>query len=321
MSLPPSARATTAAKMVLGFKDDGGDLKHKTFFHQPLGLDFERQMPIVIKDVYKNSYADALGIKEGWTVVDVDWKNIQCKTYEDAWQLLCDASAPLPRRNCVVISFLTSQGARQEKTFFHGPLGIDFVPDESPLTVSEVFSGCYAQSVGVQPGWQVISLNGGSIANMEFTEALPMVQAAESTLGDVVKLDVEFALPDGSHKEFTFHTRPLGCEIEKTVPITIKTVHPEANAAKVGVQVGWVVRCINGEDVTRREFKEIVNMLRKAECIVPPQDDEEDEPPPPRFLQPDMPHKAPAPLPPSAVPLRVKPRRQPHVCAFVFARD
>lgn len=294
-TVPPSACGSTVPKMILGFKDKSGDLKHKTFFHQPLGLDFEKTMPIVIKDVFKNGYAESLGVRVGWEVVDVDWKLLEHKTYEDAWQLLCDASTPLPHGRCVAMSFLTTRGARQEKTFFHGPFGIEFQAGQSPLVVGEVRSGSHSQSVGVRPSWQVISLNGKSLASMTFQEAHHLVRVAEQTLEEVAKLDLDFELPDGSHRELTFHTRPLGCEIKPTVPLTVKHVSHDTFVARAGVKAGWIVRAINGEDITSKDFGSIFNMLRMAECILPWEVDSEAEHNMQATLQAEMPHKASAP--------------------------
>ena len=40
------------------------------FTKRPLGLDFSKEAPIVIEKVIDNSFADKLGVKPGWTVVE-----------------------------------------------------------------------------------------------------------------------------------------------------------------------------------------------------------------------------------------------------------
>merc|ERR1712217_680484 len=63
-----------------------------------------------------------------------------------------------------------------------------------------------------------------------------------------------FRLADGSVRTVTFNFPPgqtpsLGMDLERTTPIKVKRIVPDSSAARHGVQVGWTIMSVNGEDL------------------------------------------------------------------------
>jgi len=63
---------------------------------------------------------------------------------------------------CVEIGFKTAEGGIREVLFTSRPLGVVFHRG-FPLQVREVYTGGHAVSLGVEIGWQLISINGEGV--------------------------------------------------------------------------------------------------------------------------------------------------------------
>lgn len=76
------------------------------------------------------------------------------------------------------------------------------------------------------------------------------------------ELEVEFQKPDGSRTRLTFKERPLGMKYEPgSSPLAISDVIKRRHAQAMGVQVGWKVLTIDGQDVSQSPFKEATELL------------------------------------------------------------
>mmetsp|Transcript_17261 Transcript_17261/g.47780 ORF Transcript_17261/g.47780 Transcript_17261/m.47780 type:complete len:144 (+) Transcript_17261:100-531(+) len=66
------------------------------FDRQPLGLDFNKTNPILMKRVQPGSHGDELGVKQGWQVIGVNGEDVSSKEFEYTYQILRKISTSLP---------------------------------------------------------------------------------------------------------------------------------------------------------------------------------------------------------------------------------
>lgn len=59
----------------------------------------------------------------------------------------------------------------------------------------------------------------------------------------------------GGEKTVIFTRKPLGFDFEKSAPIKVDQVQAGGHAAELGVDKGWTVKRINGEDMSGRDFE------------------------------------------------------------------
>jgi len=85
-------------------------------------------------------------------------------------------------------------------------------------------------------------------------------------------LVIVFGLPDGGTKEVTFERRPLGLDFNKTAPVVINRSRPDSIAEKLGVQAGWTVKFVNGEDMQDQVFSHIVDVMKRISSELPAKD-------------------------------------------------
>ena len=65
------------------------------FKKKPLGLDFNRHMPVTIKHVRPGTHAEELGVQEGWQVKAIHGYDATRASFNDVYTALKDASALL----------------------------------------------------------------------------------------------------------------------------------------------------------------------------------------------------------------------------------
>eukprot|EP00747_Dinoflagellata_sp_TGD_P165023 gnl/TRDRNA2_/TRDRNA2_185781_c0_seq1.p1 gnl/TRDRNA2_/TRDRNA2_185781_c0~~gnl/TRDRNA2_/TRDRNA2_185781_c0_seq1.p1 ORF type:complete len:126 (-),score=31.18 gnl/TRDRNA2_/TRDRNA2_185781_c0_seq1:123-500(-) len=97
---PADAVETTspmdAAALMLGLQKDDGSVVELSFRRRPLGLDFEKKAPIMIKKVQAKSHAEDVGLKVGWTVVSINGEDVTKKDFAYQYDCIRKASKALP---------------------------------------------------------------------------------------------------------------------------------------------------------------------------------------------------------------------------------
>mmetsp|Transcript_101385 Transcript_101385/g.292185 ORF Transcript_101385/g.292185 Transcript_101385/m.292185 type:complete len:139 (-) Transcript_101385:207-623(-) len=81
-------------------------------------------------------------------------------------------------------------------------------------------------------------------------------------------LQVTFMRQDGSLASVTFMRQPLGVSFGGHAPIVIKRVVPGSHGEELGVQPGWRVVAVNGNDVSHLDFGNIYERLRHASSML-----------------------------------------------------
>mmetsp|Transcript_22437 Transcript_22437/g.43046 ORF Transcript_22437/g.43046 Transcript_22437/m.43046 type:complete len:136 (-) Transcript_22437:92-499(-) len=87
---------------------------------------------------------------------------------------------------------------------------------------------------------------------------------------DPKQLVIGFILPGDVLRDITFTRRPLGLDFDKMAPIIIKKVQPQSHGESVGVQPGWRLKYVNGEDVSSMTFDAQFDFLRKVSAGLAP---------------------------------------------------
>mmetsp|Transcript_70817 Transcript_70817/g.207518 ORF Transcript_70817/g.207518 Transcript_70817/m.207518 type:complete len:158 (+) Transcript_70817:68-541(+) len=77
-------------------------------------------------------------------------------------------------------------------------------------------------------------------------------------------LSIHFILPDGRRRVCVFCRRPLGFDFEKKVPMTVNLLKSGGIGYKQGVRPGWIVACIDGEDIACMTFEKAFRKLKRS---------------------------------------------------------
>jgi hypothetical protein len=75
----------------------------------------------------------------------------------------------------------------------------------------------------------------------------------------------------GEKKCIILHRRPLGAEFTKRMRALTKIdkIHPRSYASELGMEVGWIIQSIGGEDVTKKSFTEVQMALKHGMMALP----------------------------------------------------
>lgn len=98
----------------------------------------------------------------------------------------------------------------------------------------------------------------------ESIESFPPKQRQEPP-----KVTMVFQLPDDTTKEVEFRQRPLGLKYSMSAPPTILEVNPQGRANALGVEVGWKVKSVCGEDLINMEAKDVNELLCQRCSVLP----------------------------------------------------
>mmetsp|Transcript_37967 Transcript_37967/g.80729 ORF Transcript_37967/g.80729 Transcript_37967/m.80729 type:complete len:119 (+) Transcript_37967:107-463(+) len=77
-------------------------------------------------------------------------------------------------------------------------------------------------------------------------------------------LHLQFQATDFSKHDITIASKPVGLTYVNEVPIVISKVAPGGRAEQAGVQVGWTLLSVNGEEIRGRTFEQFVEMMKPA---------------------------------------------------------
>mmetsp|Transcript_116682 Transcript_116682/g.326400 ORF Transcript_116682/g.326400 Transcript_116682/m.326400 type:complete len:146 (+) Transcript_116682:38-475(+) len=84
---------------------------------------------------------------------------------------------------------------------------------------------------------------------------------------------IEFRCLDGTTVSKAFRSRPLGVDFDNTQPIVVKRVKERSLAEASGVQAGWQIAGVNGQDVLPMDFAATHTLLKVATSLLPEAND------------------------------------------------
>merc|ERR1719198_1048833 len=76
---------------------------------------------------------------------------------------------------------------------------------------------------------------------------------------------------NGEEKSVLILRRALGLQIGKTgsKPCKVIKVRPGSYACELGIEVGWILKEIDGEDVSKKPLEEVQEMMKKGLMTLP----------------------------------------------------
>jgi len=118
-------------------------------------------------------------------------------------------------------------------------------------------------------------INENSVHPTQLPEAVVAPERASESAFDTASekapfLEIVFEV-NGTSKALNLHRRPFGAEFTKrrSCPTTITKVHPESYASELGVEPGWIVKCVAGEDVSNRTFEHTQKAITTGLMVLP----------------------------------------------------
>jgi len=253
----------------VGFSTTDG-AKEIIFTQAPLGMDFTKKDPQIVKRVHLTGHAAELGVQPGWVIVSYNGESMEGKEFEFIYHTLKAGASKLPAvavanaPPLMQIAFCLPDKSTEQLSFFKVPLGMAF-KRKDPGLVSGVAADSHAAELGVREGWVISAINGEDMTGKDFGTFFSKLQmeSVEAALGlDGARiLPIAFRLPDSSIKKVNFTKSPLGLEIGEEEATTIKGAAAGTQAAQMGVQVGWMITTINGEVVEGKDFDYVFEKL------------------------------------------------------------
>lgn len=79
----------------------------------------------------------------------------------------------------------------------------------------------------------------------------------------------------GDEKKVQIFQKPLGAEFSKKAKgqTKVSKIHPQSYAEKLGIEVGWILKSIGGEDVSQKTFQEAQAALKGGMSVLPRPED------------------------------------------------
>lgn len=131
--------------------------------------------PVIITDIFENSYAQRSGLRPGDQLLEVDGINVQGLTKEDVI-VLARQSRRVPPALCVISRIRTFTLRRRRGTF-----GLK-VRGGGPVFVSQLEERGPAKLAGIRPGDMLMEVNHTSVRDMTYSEVERLLQTSGSVL-------------------------------------------------------------------------------------------------------------------------------------------
>merc|ERR1712217_505876 len=178
----------------------------------------------------KAGHGKDIGVKVGWVLKSINRVSIEGNNeWQEVDTIMHTETNKLP--GGLRLDFSSESGNDIiTKWFFHHPLGLKYKVDETPIKVTEVHGPGIV--VGVQAGWILKAI--GEIVPGKDVDPVKDVEGMSF-------VDVTTYLKTQTHK-------PLGLVFNQSLPIKI-TSEKDGHGKDIGIQVGWVLKNINGIDV------------------------------------------------------------------------
>eukprot|EP00747_Dinoflagellata_sp_TGD_P122247 gnl/TRDRNA2_/TRDRNA2_173577_c1_seq3.p1 gnl/TRDRNA2_/TRDRNA2_173577_c1~~gnl/TRDRNA2_/TRDRNA2_173577_c1_seq3.p1 ORF type:complete len:409 (+),score=72.60 gnl/TRDRNA2_/TRDRNA2_173577_c1_seq3:103-1227(+) len=223
----------TGEPITLGLRTVDGRIVDITLQYKPIGIDFVKESPIVIKQV--TGHAAEVGAEVGSTVVYINGEDVRDKDFAYQYSLIRSASKWLPRTPFDPKSEFDPKLPRASTA--KSPAR----PQQPPATKSM------------------------SKVSSDVDDRTTTTGGSGGDTGEPLVLGLQ--TKDGRTFEATLRYRPIGIDFEREAPIVIKKVN--GHAVPAGVVVGSTVVSINGEDVRNAEFPYQFGLLRTASKWLP----------------------------------------------------
>jgi hypothetical protein len=182
------------------FDDNLGNIVPVFFENRPLGVNFEPQAPIRVHSFKFNSYAKAVGVKPGWTLVQVDDQDVsngldveavkaiihrKIRTFP-VWPLRLEFTVPLPPApGTPFIGRVTAstQFGSEHRIFDvdKRPIGLEF-HHRPPIVVNKVYPRSFAHAYGIEENWKIVRIGERRSETFDYEEVMRLLREGMETL-------------------------------------------------------------------------------------------------------------------------------------------
>lgn len=175
----PMAPEAVDIGLPLTFRDASGAKTYTVkFTTKPLCMDFDNNTkPVRVTKSF--GVAKRLGVLEGSDLIKVADTDVEQLAFMDILEKLSMKIEPLTPDG-LVISFRDRAGTRRPIVFPTKPLGMDFQQDLRPVKIDSVAG--IAESLGVQAGWELATIAGNDVEQMEFDKMLELLREQVAAL-------------------------------------------------------------------------------------------------------------------------------------------
>lgn len=178
------------------------------------------------------------------------------------------AAAPEPKKEEVGIPVdFAVGGSTRTVVVCKKPLGMVFGKTQ-PLTVTQVVKGSHCDELGVQVGWVCKTIAGQDISSMRVEDAADLAMSKMQSLPQSSNSVTLVFDAQGSDKTVIVSRRPFGATVQQG-PLKVLKVTENGHADKLRVQVGWTIKSIAGEDVSKLDDAAATAAFQKAISALP----------------------------------------------------
>lgn len=147
----------------------------------------------------------------------------------------------------------------------------------TPMRVINVDRQGLAHRSGVERGWRIQKVNGNDLTGETFDIQFAILKAAmaplpvKKSLEDKVEsLEIVFIAGENETEvPVVFWKKPLGFDCEVVAPIKVKSIKEDCPARRSGVEVGWIVKKVGGNDIMSLEIDMQIKLLKDSVAALP----------------------------------------------------
>lgn len=174
-----ASAAPEAVGLPLTFRDAGGMKTYTvSFTTKPLGMDFHQNLkPVKVQKAF--GAAKRLGVSEGSELIEIAGTNVEQLDFGAMLGVLKEKIAPLTPDG-LVVNFRDQSGNQRSIVFPTKPLGMDFDKGRRPIRIKNVEG--VALNLGVEKGWELMSVAGTDVEQMDFDKLLELLRAQIGSL-------------------------------------------------------------------------------------------------------------------------------------------
>merc|ERR1712224_367306 len=142
--------------LLLTFDTEDGEEVAVEAVRKPLGLIFEKKLPIIITEE-GDGHASELGVEVGWMLTSINDVDIIGETdYMKVSNMLQRGIHALPEG--LPLTFITETGKERTVYAMQKPLGLIY-DRELPILIKEERPGSHGSAIGVRRGWMLKKIN------------------------------------------------------------------------------------------------------------------------------------------------------------------
>jgi hypothetical protein len=135
---------------------DTGDGETTVYaMHKPLGLDFNKELPIQVS-ADKEGHGHEIGVKKGWILKSVNTRDIsRCTEYQEALDIIHEEIVKLP--GGIPLTWIMTDGRETTVWATQRPLGLKYLKS-LPIKINEQ-GDIGGEDLGVEVGWILKAVN------------------------------------------------------------------------------------------------------------------------------------------------------------------